>query len=348
MRILHVTRSLIINSGVSVFVAELAGAQAALGHEVYLRYTWKPEYPVNSKVDCKSFKSLDELDFVPDLVHIHAFWSMDMVRAMMWCRRHNVKYIVSPHGGLMPRVFTKGWLRKHFFYQFFLRKNLQCAQAIHCTGDGEVSAVKGLGLGVPVVVAPLGCHLPEWPVKKMPSDSKKVLFLSRISEEKGLIYLLDAWKLVRHDGWRLVIAGPDCKGHLNLLKEKIRAENIAGIEFTGAADIKMKDMLYRMANLFVLPSPTENFSMVTLDALAYGVPVICTRGTPWRVLGEVKCGWWITPNDSRALADALQEAMSCSLQEVNRKGLASRKIAERYSWRGIGGALAQEYARAVK
>lgn len=348
MRIVHVTRSLIVNSGVSVFVAELASSQAEFGHEVHLRYTWLPDYPIDPKVDSRAFKSLDELEFVPDVVHIHAFWSIDMMRAMNWCRKHGIPYIVSPHGGLMPRVFTKGWLRKHLFYQLFLRKNLQCAQAIHCTGEGEVVAVKALGLRVPVVVAPLGCHLPEWPVEKSPSDSKTVLFLSRISEEKGLVYLLDAWKAVPHDGWRLIIAGPDCKGHLNILREKIQAEDISGVEFTGAADVKLKDMLYRTADLFVLPSPMENFSMVTLDALAYGVPVICTRGTPWRILEEAKCGWWIKPNDSGALADALREAMSCSRQEAEQKGLASRKIAERYSWRSIGGALAQEYTSASK
>ena len=336
MKILHITRSLIVNSGVSVFVAELAGAQAELGHEVHLRYTWLLEYPVNEKVDSKTFKSLDELGFVPDVVHIHAFWSMDMIRAMKWCRKHNVPYVVSPHGGLMPRVLSKGWLKKHVFYWFFLKKNLCNAVAIHCTGEGEVAAVKVLGLRTPTFIAPLGCHLPEWPVKKLPDKKKTVLFLSRISEEKGLAYLLDAWKNVSPKGWQLIIAGPDWRGYRQVLERKVAAESIHGIEFVGPADVQMKARLYRTADLFVLPSPMENFSMVVLDALAYGILVICTKGTPWGSIMVQDCGWWVEPNSVDALSRALQEAVTLTEEQRLSKGVRSRRLAAGYAWGVIG------------
>lgn len=343
MKIVHIIRSLIVNSGVSVFAAEVAGAQAEQGHDVYLRYTWKPDYPVSPKVDCKSFKSLDELGFVPDIVHIHAFWSMDMVRAMSWCRHHKVPYIVSPHGGLMPRVLKKGWIKKHIFYWFFLRKNLQRAKAIHCTGEGESAAVLKLGVQAPIVVAPLGCHLPPFPIAKTRGDIKTVLFLSRIGEEKGLVYLLDAWKLLDNAGWRLILAGPDWRGFRAVLERKINQEQITDIEFTGAADVEMKDALYRQADLFVLPSPMENFSMVVLDALAYGVPVVCTRGTPWQYIEERKCGWWVEPNSASAIANALREYRMMRSEDQVRLGHNARRLAAEFDWRKVEERLAKSY-----
>lgn len=343
MKILHIAHGLIVNSGISVFVAEIAGAQAEIGHEVYVRYKRRPDYPVSTKVDSSPYKRPDEYDFVPDIVHIHALWLLDMVRAMNWCRRRGIPYVVSPHGGLMPRVFSKGRLKKRMFYSLFLKKNLQCANAIHCTGDGEVAAVKKLGIQARTFISPLGCHLPEWPVKRMPSTKRTILFLSRIGEEKGLTYLLDAWRSVPHENWRLVIAGPDWKGHLDVLKSKIATEGIRDVEFPGLADGELKDRLYRRADLFVLSSPMENFSMVVLDALAYGVPVVCTKGTPWRAIEERRCGWWVDPNSSIAIATALQSAMNMPADEYNRLSCNARMLAESFDWKKIGSRLVESY-----
>lgn len=330
MNIVHVTRSLIVNSGVSIFVSQMANAMAKAGQEVHLRYTWKPEISVDDKVDSQKFASLDELTFNPDIVHIHGVWLMDMVRAMNWCRKNHVKYFVSPHGGLMPRVLRRGWIKKHLFYWFLLRKNLNAAAGIHCTGDGEAEAIRGLGIKTKIFIVPLGCDIPN-----LHNDEKKenmILFLSRIGEEKGLSYLLDGWKVINHNGWRIVLAGPDWKGTRKGLEAKIRKEGIRDIEFFGSANATQKDMLYRKARVFVLPSPMENFSMGVLEALAYGLPVICTIGTPWKVIQDKGCGWWVNSNDSKALADALKEAISLSAEEIQNIQVKGLQIASEFSW----------------
>jgi len=104
--------------------------------------------------------------------------------------------------------------------------------------------------------------------------------------------------------WQLVIAGPDQAGHKaelvaeaielglsvadvsvnQLLRQPATPPSLPGIIFTGAVYGDEKDALYRMADLFVLPSFTENFGVVVTDALSYGIPVITTKGTPWQEL----------------------------------------------------------------
>lgn len=343
VKIVHVTRSLIVNSGISVFVCRMADAMANAGHDVSLWYTWKPDMEVDETVDSRRFASLDELTFRPDVVHVHGLWSMDMVRAMDWCRKNHVKYFVSPHGGLMPRVLKHGWIKKHLFYLLFLRRNLNAAAGIHCTGEGEADAVRGLGLKARTFIVPLGCDIP-----KLNQGEKKenvILLLSRIGEEKGIPYLLDAWKAIEHKGWRIVLAGPDWEGFRGTLEAKIKAEGIRDVEFFGPANAEQKDMLYRKARVFVLSSPMENFSMVVLDALAYGLPVICTKGTPWKVIQDKGCGWWVDSNSANAIRLALSCVMNQSDESFEGMKVYAMQLAENFSWNRLADIITNEYSK---
>ncbi len=341
MKIVHVTRALIVNSGVSVFVSRMAGAMARLGHTVSIRYTWKPDLSVDKEVDLKQFNTLEELSFRPDIVHIHGLWSFDMVRAMVWCRRNKIRYFVSPHGGLMPRVMRKGRLKKRLFYWLFLHKNLNIASGIHCTGKGEVEAVKSLNIKAHTFIVPLGCDLPC--LQQNQKKEKNILFLSRLSEEKGLVYLLDAWKSIKHNGWHLILAGPDWRGYKSILEKKIQEDRIRDVIFWGQADTTDKDVLYRKSSLFVLPSPMENFSMVVLDALAYGLPVICTVGCPWEVIRNENCGWWVESSSSIALAVAMEEGLGKTPQDILSMGARAVNVARRFSWDRLASILLDEY-----
>ena len=344
MRILHITRSLIKTSGVSVFVSELANAQAELGHEVSVVIRWNPFYGVapgvRLAVDRNLWRRLRTISR-PDIVHVHALWSWYSVSAMLWCWFHRVPFVISPHGGLMPRVFAHGRLKKKFAYRFLLSPLMSRAKAIHCTGEGESSAVAALGLRPRRFVVPLGCNLPPWPVSRVKTDKRQILFLSRISEEKGLLILLDAWRQLKQstdpsnraiEQYRLVLAGPDWRGHQTDLEKKILAEMIPDVVFVGNADETMKDELYRGAELFVLPSPMENFSMVVLDALAYGVPVVCTKGTPWKCIEDAGCGWWVEPNSASALVEAIRDATGLSADSRERMSFNARQLAARFAW----------------
>ncbi len=243
----------------------------------------------------------------------------------------------------MPRVLQKRKLKKWIFLNFLLRPLLSKARYWHCTGEGEVAACKKIGFNGPFSIVPLGCRIPK------PGAQKEniVLFLGRISEEKGLRLLLGAWKAIEMEDWVLVLAGPDWYGERKVLEEKIKCESIPNVSFTGAADEDLKDKLYREAKIFVLPSPMENFSAVVLEALAYSLPVIATKGTPWQELQDNKCGWWIDQGQD-ALETALESAVSITDDERAEMGARGRElVAAKYSWDKVSANILALYEKAV-
>jgi glycosyltransferase involved in cell wall biosynthesis len=156
--------------------------------------------------------------------------------------------------------------------------------------------------------------------------------------------LIRAWAQVKPAGWRCVLAGPDEAGHRAELEREI---NVLGLqeqfEFPGSLEDGAKWERYRSADLFVLPSFTENFGLVVAEALACGVPVITTKGTPWNELETHKCGWWIDIG-VEPLARALRAAVAMTEPERKAKGRRGKALVEdKYSWPGIGGKVAAVY-----
>ncbi len=117
---------------------------------------------------------------------------------------------------------------------------------------------------------------------------KTLLFLSRIHHKKGIELLLEAWQRIGkqlRSNWKINIAGNGESNYINNINQLITKKNLVGeIEIIGPKFGEDKIRTYRQADLFVLPTYSENFGIVVAEALAYGIPVITTKGTPWEEL----------------------------------------------------------------
>jgi glycosyltransferase involved in cell wall biosynthesis len=143
----------------------------------------------------------------------------------------------------------------------------------------------------------------------------RLVYLGRLSSEKGVIYLLRALA-------RLQRAAVQTVPHLTLLgdgperqrlEDETRELGIAHlVTFAGYMDRAGLSAVLYDADLCVQPSLTEGFSKAWLDALAHGVPVLSSRvGAASAVIGKSgDCGWLVPPGDEVALADGLRAALS--------------------------------------
>jgi glycosyltransferase involved in cell wall biosynthesis len=170
------------------------------------------------------------------------------------------------------------------------------------------------------------------------------LFVGRLHPVKGLPLLIQAWSQVRPPGWRMRVVGPDEGGHRSELEAMVR---VAGLEevwyFDGPLDGPAKWAAFRAAELFILPSHTENFGIAVAEALACEVPVITTRGAPWEGLLEQRCGWW-TEVGVDAIAGALSEACATESAVLREMGQRGRAWVERdFAWAGIAGQMRATY-----
>jgi glycosyltransferase involved in cell wall biosynthesis len=161
------------------------------------------------------------------------------------------------------------------------------------------------------------------------------LFLGRIHPKKGLLNLIDAWGKVRPAHWRLCIAGPDEEGHLTEVLKKVRMLGLEeSVNYIGEVEGETKSATFEKADLFVLPSFSENFGVVVAEALAHGVPVITTCSTPWEELPRYGCGWSIEPT-ADALTETLKDALNMEPADLRAMGEKGISYVRRYDWHTI-------------
>ena len=205
-------------------------------------------------------------------------------------------------------------------------------------GEDAGAPVHGLGPNIPDF---LSCQ-PASLSRSRPI--RTALFLSRIHPKKGLLDLVEAWAAVRPTGWRVGIAGGDELNHRAEVEAAIRERNVSdAFEFVGELRGDDKWRAYRAADLFILPTKSENFGIVIAEALACGVPVITTRGTPWEELVTERCGWW-TEIGAEPLVRALREAVALSDEERQAMGQRGRQLVEeRYTWPAAAGKMLAVY-----
>lgn len=300
------------------------------------RVCWAPKF---SKALLNRIKAS-----APRLIHDNGLWLTTNHAAAKVARQCGLPLVLSTRGMLAPWALRhKSW-KKWLAWRLYQAVDVRSAKLIHATCLEEARAIRAVGLTQPVAIVPNGVDLPRQRESLGPKAVKTVLFLGRIHPVKGLMNLVAAWEQLRPVGWRMLLAGPDEEGHRAELAQAISRAKLNDVfSFTGAVTDEEKAELYRLADLFVLPSFSENFGLAIAEALANGVPVITTKGTPWREIESRGCGWW-TDVGIAPLSRCLSKATAISDGERCAMGLRGRQFVEEcFSWRKIGADMIAVY-----
>lgn len=281
-----------------------------------------------------------------DVIHAHGLWQRSSYALSVAAEALGVSFVLAPHGMLEPNAMRLKRFRKRVALALYQQKALTRADALYATAPMEQDSLRRRGFRQPVIVAPPGVEIPEPAQMRQWGDSepRTALFLSRIHPKKNILGFLDAWAQAQPAGWRLALSGPDADGHSAAVRTHIHHRGLDDVvRLCDAQYGDAKARLFQEASLFVLPSFSENFGIVVAEALSYGVPVIATTGTPWELLTQNDCGWWVDP-DPGSLATALRAATALPGEELRAMGRRGRTVAEQqFRWSNIAVAVQQGY-----
>jgi glycosyltransferase involved in cell wall biosynthesis len=231
-------------------------------------------------------KELKEKIKDSDIIHLHSIFLWPTWVAARIARRLKKSYIISPRGMLVKElVKRKSRFAKKIWIHFIERKNLECASAIHVTTENEKEEAQKFGFSLPEIhVIPNGVDLNDGRLDQKqitPSIantiSKKpyLLSLGRINWKKGLDRLIPALTYI--PDIPLVIAGNDEENYRPKLEKLALTYGVfSRITFTGLVHGADKEALLNNASVLILPSYSENFGNVVLEAMAAGCPVVVT------------------------------------------------------------------------
>ncbi len=283
-------------------------------------------------------------DVRPDVIHDHGAWLPSNVVAAWVARRADVPLVVASRGMVTEWSLSHQARKKQAAWHLYQKHVFRQASLFHATAPAEVDDLRALGMTQPIAVVPNGVEIPDALPNGQPTDGKRALFLSRLHPKKGLPMLLDAWADLRPEGWTLELVGPSENGHRAELEAQASELGLDGdVVFSGPVDDVDKWHKYAAADLFVLPTHSENFGIVVAEALAAEVPVLTTTGTPWQELEAHECGWWVDP-EPEAIRDALATALRQSDATRSAMGRRGREFVEStYTWRAVGQRMRRAY-----
>ena len=320
--------------------------QETLGGVVIYRQRSKP-YRLNPghRITTACRQGLKDImaQWQPDVIHIHIFPSPITAAALVYARRHRIPVVVTNHA--MPENYRNvvtfklpNAVEKVLFPLIWRYLVSICNRATLVTTPTPTALgyLKAAGLKRPSQAISNGIDTELYkPVPKtssirekfhLPTDKPLLLYLGRLDGEKMVEVIIGALPHL-NSGYHLAITGSgNFERQLKDLTAKLSLEQ--NVTFTGVVSNEDKVALYQNADVFVIASPAELQSIVTLEAMSCGLPiVVVAAGALIELCVSGSNGLLFKAGDSLDLANQLNTLIE-SEQLRTSYGAASRRLVE--------------------
>ena len=267
-----------------------------------------------------------------DIIHIHGIWHFGSLAPFLFTSK--AKKVITIHGLLDRWAINHHRWKKDLVSFLYQKKLLGKADLIQINNqDEEQDVLHYLGYRPDnLVIIPNGMRMADYthlPAKNtfrthfgLDPSKKTVLFMGRLNIKKGLDLLLPAFKnyISKYNDAQLVLAGPD-DGYLNETENFIQTNQLSDkILLVGMLTDQIKKAALADADLFVLPSYSEGFSIAVLEAMASKVPTL--------VSDRVGFGDYIKEHHAASLTELTVESLSRQLETTLQDASYRQKLME--------------------
>jgi poly(glycerol-phosphate) alpha-glucosyltransferase len=290
------------------------------------------------------------------IIHSHGLWMYPGIAARRCAEISGSPVVISIHGMLEPWALNNSRWKKKLAGHLFENRNLHTADCLHALCPEEVENFRAYGLENPVAIIPNGIKLGTFfPVpnheaitERFPKirGRRRALFLSRLHPKKNLENLLRAWQSLESDfsDWCLLIAGSGQSAYEEQLRSFVRNSDLdKSIVFLGSVYGNDKSEALAAADVFVLPSFSEGFSMAILEAAAAGLPVLLTQQCNFSELVKAGAAHRIS-TDPEGIESGLRQLFKLSNVQREEMGRRGMELVQRsYNWPVIAGKMVEVY-----
>lgn len=218
-----------------------------------------------------------------DLIHFTGIWNFPIISGLILSHFFKKRFVISPRGALyLYTVQMRKSVIKKVIFNVILKYYLKKSEFIHFTSliDQE-NFYQFTKLKTKSIIIPNGLDLTKFnsiDESEFAQTKKEYLFfLGRIHPIKGIDILLKAFFNIstKYSGLILIISGPDEEGYLLKVQSQIEELGLKNrIILTGLLDFDSKIHYLKNAKMLILPSQSENFGNVVIEAMACGCPVV--------------------------------------------------------------------------
>ena len=231
-----------------------------------------------------------------DIVHIYGIWRPFLIKVFLIAKKLDKKIILSPIGALEPWSLNQKKIKKKIAWFIYQKKILENVDLIHATSDIEAENILNKDIKTKIKIIGHGLDLdPNYSVKIKKNKKKKLIFFSRIHNKKGILELIESWnKILDKKEWLLEIYGPISDiNYFNKIKKLIKYYNLSNsVRYLEPIfSYTKKEKIFKNADGFILPSKSENFGISIGESLSFGLPVLTTLETPWKIINNYNAGY---------------------------------------------------------
>ncbi len=267
-----------------------------------------------------------------DIVHTQGIWLFPNIVPYIIKKKISFHFVLSPRGMLSKWALENSRIKKKIVYTLGgQKKAFEQVDCFHATSLTEYKEIRSFGLKQPVALIPNGTYAGKISKKR----KLYISFFGRIHPKKGIENLINAFNEISNlSKYSLNIYGiPEDLSYFNKIEKLCRLND--KINLLPPVYGEKKTLAYQESSFVIMPSFSENFGNVILEAISQGIPVIASQNSAWGEIEDRNVGFLIEPTQND-IKRVILDLNNLSELDINKLSENSFMYSKEFQWEQIG------------